>query len=93
MAEIFECIMVICFGVSWPFSVFKSYKSKSTKGKSLIFLIAITIGYVCGIIGKIISNNIKYPFYFYIFNLVMVLTDLVLFFINKNREKKIELNK
>lgn len=93
MAEVFEAIMVICFGISWPFSVYKSIKSKSTKGKSVIFLSAIIIGYICGIVGKLVGHfvdgaDIRYPFYFYIFNLLIVSTDFVIYFINRNREKK-----
>ena len=41
IAEILEAVMVICFGISWPLSIIKSVKSKSTKGKSLIFMIFI----------------------------------------------------
>ena len=26
MASFFEFLMMVCFGVSWPFSVYKSYK-------------------------------------------------------------------
>ena len=37
MGEIFELGMVICFGISWPLSVYKSYKARTTLGKSLIF--------------------------------------------------------
>ena len=53
--QIFEIIMLICFGMSWPISVYKSIRSKSTKGKSVVFIIAIIIGYISGIIGKIVS--------------------------------------
>ena len=58
LATVFESIMLICFGISWPISVYKSLTSKSTKGKSVVFLFAIIIGYVAGILGKIISHNI-----------------------------------
>ena len=34
MGEIFELGMVICFGISWPLSVYKSYKARTTLGKS-----------------------------------------------------------
>ena len=53
--QIFEIIMLICFGLSWPISVYKSIRSGSTKGKSAVFIIAIIIGYISGIIGKIKS--------------------------------------
>lgn len=79
MGEIFEAVMVICFGLSWPLSVYKSWKSRTTKGKSLFFEVFIAIGYVCGIAGKIITHNITYVFIFYILNIVMVSIDLALY--------------
>ena len=90
---VFELIMIICFGVSWPFSLYKSIKSKSTKGKSAIFLIAVIIGYASGIIGKIVNDNITYVFVFYCINLCMVALDLVFYFINRRNEKKLTENK
>ena len=50
MAGITEAIMLICFGVSWPVSAYKSYKARQTGGKSLLFLILIDLGYVVGLI-------------------------------------------
>ena len=87
--QIFEIIMLLCFGVSWPISVYKSIRSKSTKGKSVVFIIAIIIGYISGIIGKIVNHQWNYVVIFYIINLVMVSIDLALYFINSKREKSI----
>ena len=41
MAELLETFMVLAFGVSWPISIYKSYTSKTAKGKSLAFLLLI----------------------------------------------------
>ena len=88
---IFEFIMLACFGLSWPISVYKSIKSKSTQGKSVVFIIAIIIGYISGIIGKIVNNQLTYVMIIYCFNLIVVSVDLVLFFINRKNEKEIKL--
>ncbi len=94
ITEILEAVMVICFGISWPMSIMKSYKSRTAKGKSLFFLFMIWIGYVAGIIWKVIEFNktgiFKYPSYFYILNLVMVSTDIVLYFRNRKLDKEKE---
>lgn len=87
--QIFEFIMLACFGLSWPISVYKSIKSKSTQGKSIVFIIAIIIGYVSGIIGKIVNKQLTYVLVAYCFNLAVVAVDLILFFINRKNEKKI----
>ena len=87
MTQIFELIMLICFGLSWPISVYKSLTSKSTQGKSLVFMIAIIIGYVCGIIGKIISDQTNYVLVLYLVNLFFVTFDLALYFMYRNNNK------
>ncbi len=88
MSELFEVLMLVCFGISWPISVIKSIKSKSSQGKSLIFTIVIIIGYICGIISKVTAGNTTYVLWFYIFNLVVVSIDLAVSAINKSREHK-----
>lgn len=87
-AQILEAIMIISFGIFWPMNIIKSYRTKSTKGKSLLFLLFIDFGYICGVVGKIVGNNITWVFAFYVLNLVMVSWDLVLYFINYTCEKK-----
>ena len=57
VAEIFETIMIISFGISWPLSIVRSVRSKSTKGKSLLFMCFIAFGYVCGIIAKCMTQT------------------------------------
>ncbi|MCI7350936.1 MAG: hypothetical protein MSH60_09315 [Ruminococcus sp.] len=82
----FEVLMLICFGCSWPINVYKSYKSRSTAGKSLTFLMIIVAGYIFGIAGKIMSGNINYVLIFYLLNLLVVSADIVLYFRNKALE-------
>ena len=76
-AEILEIMMIVCFGFSWPMNVVKSYRARTTKGKSLGFLMMIIIGYLCGIASKLISGSYKwYVMFFYVLNLCMVLLDV-----------------
>lgn len=86
--QIFEFIMLACFGLSWPISVYKSAKSHSTKGKSVVFILAIIVGYISGIIGKIVNEQLSYVLIAYCFNLVVVSIDLALYFVNRQREKR-----
>lgn len=80
--------MLLCFGISWPISVYKSIVSKSTQGKSVVFIGAIIIGYIAGILGKFVSGQINYVLILYCFNLAVVSLDLILYFRNKAGEKK-----
>ena len=57
MAEFFEIIMLICFGVSWPINAVKSYQTRTAKGKSLAFMLLILFGYVAGITAEFQSGT------------------------------------
>lgn len=87
MAQSFEAIMVICFGLSWPLSVYKSWKARTAKGKSLFFEVFIWLGYIFGILGKIAVHNITYVFAFYVLNLLMVSVDIGLYFRNMKLDR------
>ncbi|HBV87235.1 PQ-loop domain-containing transporter [Desulfosporosinus sp.] len=80
--SIFEVIMLICFGAAWPLSIYKSYTSRSTEGKSILFLIVILIGYVAGILHKVF-NQFDAVLYLYLLNFIMVLTDLLIYVRNR----------
>lgn len=95
MSEIFEIIMVLSFGASWPFSVVRSYKSKSTRGKSPVFLCLIIFGYIAGIIAKLTNETYMasfsqkwYVLIFYVINMLMVTADLLIYIRNRKLERK-----
>lgn len=82
---IFEILMMLCFGFAWPTNIVNSVKSKSTKGKNLLFLILIVLAYIFGILNKLLFSR-DVALFFYIINLIMVLIDVVLFFVNRRHE-------
>lgn len=77
--SIFEAIMMFCFGISWPFQVAKTYKTKNVEGKSILFLWLVIIGYLSGIIYKI-SGNLDWVILLYFANLMLVGTDTFLYY-------------
>ena len=90
MAELFEILMIVCFGMSWPMNVIKSWRARTTKGKSLGFLCLILFGYVAGIVGKLLNpvymaefGQKWYVLSLYVLNFIMVFTDFCLYFRNK----------
>lgn len=87
-AEILETVMILSFGISWPLSIIRSYRSRSTKGKSVLFSIFILLGYLCGIGSKMISHTYNLAFWFYFPNTVMVATDICLYFRNRKLERQ-----
>ena len=95
MAELLEIIMIVSFGASWPMNVIKSFKTRTTKGKSLAFLCLIFFGYIAGIASKFVNDAYMaqiaqkwYVLFFYCLNLIMVGIDLILYFRNKALDKK-----
>ena len=99
MSEILEVIMIVSFGASWPMNVMKSWKARTTKGKSLAFLCLILFGYVAGITGKFLNPAYMaafaskwYVLFFYVLNFIMVSADLILYFRNKRLDAQRENN-
>ena len=94
MSELLEITMIVSFGASWPLNVIKSYKARTTKGKSLAFLCLIFFGYIAGIISKLVNEAYMaafaqkwYVLFFYVLNLIMVGTDLLLYARNYKLDK------
>ena len=84
--KIFEILMLLSFGAAWPASIMRSYKARTAKGKSLIFLLIIEFGYICGIINKLI-NEPNYVMYLYVLNFLMVFFFFLLYFRNTKIDK------
>lgn len=95
MSELLEIIMIVSFGASWPLNVMKSYKARTTKGKSLAFLLLIFFGYIAGIASKLVNDAYMaqfaskwYVLVFYCLNLIMVGFDLILYVRNYKLDKQ-----
>lgn len=94
MSEILEIIMIIAFGFSWPLNVIKSYKARTAKGKSILFLLLIFFGYVAGIASKFTNPAYMadfaskwYVLFFYFLNWFMVGCDIVVYIRNKKLDR------
>ena len=94
MAEILEIIMIVSFGASWPLNVIKSYKARTTKGKSLAFLLLIFFGYIARIVSKLVNESYMaqigqkwYVLFFYVINFIMVGADLCMYVRNSKLDR------
>ena len=87
MPQILETIMLVCFGFSWPVNLIKSIRAKTAKSTSLFFIVLITLGYVAGIAAKIVSKQINYVLIAYVVNIIFVLLNLAVYFINRKHDK------
>ena len=82
---LFESMMLLCFGASWPFSIAKALRTRQVSGKSPIFMSLIIAGYTAGITHKILNPPVDahglaaYVIWLYAFNFLLVSTDLCLY--------------
>lgn len=92
MADFFEMLMVICFGISWPLNIIKAWKARTAKGTSVLFYTFIWVGYIFGLMSKFnkLQNGISTPAYvwfFYVLNTLMVSVGILIYFRNKHLDK------
>ena len=87
MSELFETVMLVCFGLSWPISLLKTLRAKSAKSTSIAFMCLILTGYAAGIAAKVMTSGCNYVFFVYIFNVVMVCANLAVTLYNRAKDR------
>lgn len=87
-AHLFEALMLVCFGFSWPLNVIKAYKARTARGTSLGFIILIITGYLAGITAKIINQQYNYVLAVYFINLAIVMCNIFIYIRNKALDRK-----
>ena len=102
MTDLLEALMILCFGLSWPISIRKSWTSRTAKGKSLFFEIFLLVGYIFGIVRKVIlfANAVSagqsegflfsLSWFFYVLNFIEISIDVALYFRNVKLDKERE---
>ncbi len=97
--DLLEALMILCFGLSWPISIYRSCVAKTAKGKSLFFEVFLWIGYVFGIARKFLelhasSGAMNFLFYlgliFYFLNIFEITIDMALYLRNARLDKERE---
>ena len=86
-----EIAMLCLFGCSWPFNIAKALRTRTAKGKSVVFEVLVIIGYLIGLFGKLYAyrqtGTLAYSVWFYIADILMVSVDLVLYCVNARRDR------
>ena len=96
LTDLFEALTILCFGLSWPISIRKSWISRTAKGKSLFFEVFLLIGYAFGIARKIIQLVVMHQsgflFFlsaiFYVLNFIEISVDVALYFRNTRLDRE-----
>ena len=95
IVQLCEIGMLIAFRLSWPFNILKSVRSRTSKGKSVVFEIVVVIGYLIGMTGKFITYSrtgvFAYSIWFYIADIIMVLIDLCLYVRNTRLDRVMDI--
>ncbi len=87
LTGIFEVGMLLCFAAAWPANIYKAYRARTTLGTSLPFMLIVELGYVCGMANKLINDDINYVMAFYIFDFVLVMIGIIVYFRNMAIDK------
>lgn len=94
MSDLLEVLMILCFGLSWPISIRKSWVSRTAKGKSLFFEFFIWVGYIFGIARKFLLASqgpqdwmFYLAWFFYVLNLLEITVDMGLYFRNRKLDQ------
>ncbi len=85
---IFEAAMLICFAASWPFNLRRAYKARTNVGTSIAFMSIVLVGYLCGIANKIVNDDISYVFAFYLLDLALVSTGVLIYLRNRKLDRQ-----
>ena len=90
--QLCEIAMLVLFGLSWPFNIAKSWRSRTAKGKSVLFEFFVIVGYLAGLLGKFIgfsrTSVLPWSTWFYVADILMVAVDVVLYFRNRALDRR-----
>lgn len=94
IVQLCEIGMLVAFGFSWPFNIAKSWRSRTAKGKSVLFEFVVIFGYLVGLLGKFVilhrTGVLPWATWFYLADIAMVAIDVVLYYRNTALDRKQE---
>ncbi len=79
LAPYLEAIMMICFGISWPVAIAKTLRTRNVKGMSLFFLVVVELGYLAGILSKLLGHR-DWVIALYLMNYLFVGFEITLYY-------------
>ena len=94
ISQFCEFFMLFAFGFSWPFAIARTYKAghsgAGVAGKSPMFMIIVLLGYVGGILARLLDANTSNDWLaiVYVIDMALVSTDLTLYLYYSKKGKK-----
>lgn len=87
LGNVLETIMMLGFASAWPFNIIRAYRARTAMGTSLSFMCVIEFAYVCGMLSKIVADNVTYVFAFYVLDFALVAVAIGLYFRNRRLDR------
>lgn len=92
LAQSFESVMLICFGIGWPVAILKTVRTRRVEGVSLGFLCLILTGYLAGVGSKFFraaapAAGLEAVTALYAANALLVGTEIALYLRYRGRKK------
>mgnify|MGYP006310712489 CR=1 FL=1 len=82
LPQIFEAVMLVCFGCSWPIMNCNTLRVKRVEGQSIHFMWLVFTGYVSGALFNMTRpDGWTWVLFLYLFNLAMVATGISLYYL------------
>ncbi len=75
--------MLLLFASAWPFNIVRAWRARTSVGNSVVFMVVIEIAYLCGMLSKIVADNVNYVFAFYVLDFCLVGIALCIWFRNR----------
>ena len=91
MSELFKFLWYCALEYLGQYRFINQLNQRLQKGKSLLFIFMIWIGYVFGIVSKVLSGSINYVLFFYVLNITIVSIDIIVFFRNSKLDRERQL--
>jgi len=80
---ILEIAMLLCFAAAWPVNIIRSWRARTAKGASVLFMIILEVGYLFGMANKVANDDVSYVLFFYVFNFALVLVNIAIVMRNR----------
>lgn len=96
--DLFQTVIILCVAVAWPLSISKACKSRTAKGKSVLFDVFLLIGCLFSVLRSFVEIEAfetgGFVFYFgiliYSICCIEIIIDIVLYCRNKKFDKRRE---
>ena len=88
LSEALEFAMLLSFGLSLPFAIWRTWRTKRVEGKSPHFMFIVIFGYLCGIGAHLAEGTKLWLVAVYLADVALVSTDLALYFRYRARAQR-----